>query len=245
MKMQYSRLLLISLVAILAIALGLGVAAQSPVQPAKEKKPPRNFDVKADLMKVVWGEERKVLLTGNVVFTQEDTKIQSAYVEWDRKAETALFPGKVTITTPEAVATSDKGQAFFKKRIGILEGSVNMIYTPKEEKPVDPKDKEDPQTSLRKETTMTCTKLEYDYKNKIAVATGGVTIIQKERTVTADKVIFDQKQELLTLNGNVKVVDDQGQEFNAPGEAKISIKKGQEWIEAPNPTAKFKVEMDE
>jgi len=244
MKIENSRILLVLLAAIVVIALALGVAAQSPVQPAKEKKPPRNFDVKADLMKVVWGEERKVLLTGNVLFTQEDTKIESGYVEWDRKAETAVFPGKVTITTPEAVATSDKGQAFFKKRLGVLEGSVNMLYTPKEEKPVDTKDKENPQTSLRKETTMTCTKLEYDYKNKIAVATGGVTIKQKERTVTADKVVFDQKQELLSLNGNVKVVDDQGQEFNAP-EAKISIKKGQEWIEAPNSAGKFKVEMDE
>lgn len=225
------------------IAVALGAAAQTPVQSTKDKKPPRNFNVKADLMKVVWGEERKVLLTGNVIFTQEDTRIASDYVEWDRKQETAIFPGKLSITTPEAEATAAKGQAFFKKRVGILEGSVSMIFRPKEEKLVE--DKESVQTSMHRETTMTCSKLEYDYKNKIAVATGGVTICQKERTVTADKVVFDQNQELLTLNGNVRVVDDQGQEFNAPGEAKISIKKGQEWIEAPNPTAKFKVDIDE
>lgn len=236
-----SRMFIIICLAVLTAA-ALAFAAN---EPAKEKKPPRNFDVKADLMKVVWGAERKVVLTGNVLFTQEDTKIASEKVEWDRKQEIAVFPGKLTITTPEAQATADKGKVFFKTRIGILEGSVNMLYHPKEEKPEDTADKESVQSAMRQESTLTCSKLEYDYKNKIATATGGVTIKQPERTVTADKVVFDQKAELITLNGNIKVVDNEGQEFTAPGEARISIKKGEEWIEAPNPTAKFKVEIDE
>ncbi len=238
------RILIVGLAVIIMIALTLGVVAQSPVQPAKVKKPPREvFLQHADLTKYL-GDERKLFLSGNVIFTQEDTRISSEKVEWDRKAETAICPGKLTITTKEAEVTADKGQVLFKKRIGILDGSVTILYHPKDEKPVDEKDKENPQAFLSKETTITCAKLEYDYKNKIAVATGGVNILLKERTVTADKVIFDQKRELLTLIGNVKVIDDQGQEFNAP-EAKISIKKGQEWTEAPNSTAKFKVEMDE
>lgn len=234
---------LTSIILLIVISVGLRVAAQSQAPVAKQ--PTRNFDVKADMMKVIWGEERKVLLTGNVVFTQEDTRLTSQRVEWDRKQETAVFPGKLQITTSDAEATSDKGQALFKKRLGVLEGNVVLKYRPKPEKPGAETDKEDPATAMRKDTLLTCQKLDYDYKNKISVATGNVVIRQTERTATADKVTFDQKQELLTLVGNIRVVDDQGQEFTAPGEARISIKKGQEWMEAPNPTVRFKVDMDE
>ena len=39
--------------------------------------------------------------------------------------------------------------------------------------------------------------------------------------------------------------DEQGQTFSAPGKVIISLKEGDEWIEAPNATATFKVDLDE
>lgn len=217
--------------------------ADTPAKPGKKK----NFDVTADKMRVTWGNDKKVLLSGNVVFTQEDIKIMSEYVEWDRTQETATFPKKVSIIGKNEDATAAKGQAFFKKRIGILEGDVVLNIKQKEEANAENKEssKDSVREGLKKDTLVTCNKLEYDYKNKISVATGQVTIKQKDRTVTSDKVVFDQKNELLTLNGNVKIVDEEGQEFTTPGEARISIKKGDEWIEAPNLSAKFKINIDE
>ena len=81
--------------------------------------------------------------------------------------------------------------------------------------------------------------------SKIASATGGVLLKQEKRSANAKKLIYDDKKELLTLLGDIKGVDEDGQTFSAPDKVTICIKKGAEWMEAPNASATFKVKTEE
>ncbi len=215
---------------------------------AKPEKKTEEVRYEAKLMKAVWGDEDKVVLTGNVKFTHGDTVLTCDHVEYDRRANIAVCPGKVTITNPDCDITGDKGTAYFKKRIGVVEGSVTMLVKPKPEKETASSGEgssESIRAKLSKPTIVTCQKLEYNYRNKIASATGGVSLKQEKRSARPDKLIYDEKNELLTLLGDVKGVDEDGQTFSAPEKVVISIKKGAEWMEAQQGSGTFKVETEE
>ena len=227
--------------------------AQEPAKPGPdaklEKKDTETVTYRADLSRGVWGKENKVYLKGNVKFTHGDTVLTCDEVEYDRDAQIAVSPGKVTITDPECDITGDKGSAYFKKKIGVVEGNVTMLVKPKKPEEGEASSKEGSSESIRakisKPTTVTCEKLEYNYRNKVASATGGVLMKQERRSANAKKLIYDDKKELLTLLGDIKGVDEDGQTFSAPDKVTICIKKGAEWMEAPNASATFKVKTEE
>jgi len=212
---------------------------------ADEKKKSEEVIGRADYMKSAWGGKKTVLMKGNVKFTHGDTVLTSDQVDYDQDAKVAVSPGKVVITNPECDITGDKGSAFFKKRLGIIEGSVVMQVKPKQTEQDAAADKENVRAKLSKPTTVTCARLEYQYREKIATALGGVVLKQEKRTASADKLIYDEKNELLTLIGNVKGTDENNQTFAAPGKVTISVKKGDEWMEAEKASATFKVDVDE
>jgi lipopolysaccharide assembly outer membrane protein LptD (OstA) len=215
----------------------------APAEAAK-KKEPENVLGRADFTRTAWGEKKTVLMKGNVKFTHEDTVLTSDQVEYDENAKTAISPGKVHITNPECDLTADKGTAYFKKKLGVVESNVVMILTPKRSEE-ESADKESIRAKVKQPTTITCDKLEYLYKDKIATAIGQVVFKQEKRTAHADKAVYDQNKEQVTLVGNVSGIDEYGQTFSAPGKVVISIKKGDEWMEAPNATATFKVDTEE
>ena len=104
--------------------------AQEPAKPAADAKPRRRrprdgLSRSRRLSRGASGaKENKVYLKGNVKFTHGDTVLTCDEVEWDRDTQIAVSPGKVTITDPECDITGDKGTAYFKKRIGVVEGNV-------------------------------------------------------------------------------------------------------------------------
>ncbi len=204
--------------------------------------------VSADIMKTKWDSKdtTHVLMKGNVKFVSKDTTMtcdEATYTDdKDAKSKTAVVPAKINITSPECDITGDKGSADFNKRLAIIEGNVILLAKPK--KSDETADPESIKTKLNQPTTITCPKLEYLYKDKIATLTGGVTFKQAKRSGSAQKAIYDGKNELLTLTGDVKGIDEDGQTFSAP-KVIISFKKGDEWMEAENGNASFKIDTGE
>lgn len=227
----------------------VGLSAQQTLEkapaPAAAKKQPEQVQGQADYIRADWGDKQTRLLKGNVSFVHGDTRLTSDLVQYDgaEKVQTAVSPGKITITNPECDITGDKGTAFFLKRLGIVEGNVVMNLKPKPANDQD-KDKGSVRAKLSEPTTITCKRLEYLYRKKIATMIGDVVFKQAKRSASADKAVYDQNKELLVLTGHVKAVDDKGQEFEAPGDVTVSLKKGDEWMDAKNASATFKVDLE-
>jgi len=244
------RKLLIPTLAITALLVAVGIGAQQPQQPPKsaagsDAKQLEDVLGRADVMKTQWGSKNvtRVLMKGNVKFTYKDTTMtcdEATYTD-DRNARSkiAVVPGKINITSPDCDLTGDKGSADFNKKLVVLEGNVTMLARPK---PSDENaDPESVKAKLSQPTTITCPRLEYLYGDKIATATGGVTFKQEKRSGSAQKAVYDSKKELLVLTGDVKGTDEDGQTFSAP-KVTISLKKGDEWMEAENASASFKID---
>lgn len=243
MRCRWSRMLVAALLGVLMLAACVAMlAAQEPSKPA-EKKPPETVTGRADVLKSVWGDKTQVLMKGNVKFTHGDTVMTCDQVTYDKQTKTAVSPGKITITDPECDMTGDKGSAYFQKKLGVVEGNVVMLLKPKQTEQATA-DKDSVRGKLTKPTTVACPKLEYLYKDKIATATGPVHFKQDKRSASAQKAVYDSKKEILTLSGDVKGVDEDGQTFSAPS-VRISLKKGDEWMEAENFRGSFKVDLDE
>ncbi|MCE5315306.1 MAG: hypothetical protein ABFD49_10000 [Armatimonadota bacterium] len=225
-------------------------AQAAKASPPKSETTWKTVDLQhADVSKSKWGDRMTTLLQGNVKLVHGDTALTSDKIEYDGNAKTAQSPGAVKITDPECDITGDKGFADFKKKLGTVEGSVIMRLkpkrTPEEEKARQDKDNENINAKLKEPTTITCKKLEYQYKNKIATATGGVVFKQEKRTASADKAVYDRKTEVLILTGNVKAIYEDGQTFSSPDWIKISLKKGDEWMDAPNASGSFKTDLED
>ncbi|MFQ3548643.1 MAG: LptA/OstA family protein, partial [Armatimonadota bacterium] len=94
-------------------------------------------------------------------------------------------------------------------------------------------------------TIITGDKLEYQYREKIASISGNVVFKQSDRTAKAQKAVFNQNTEIIVLSGGVDAFDEKGQKFQTPADVKISIKPGDEWIEAQQATATFKIDLDD
>lgn len=247
MLRRYAQMMV--LVSAVAAAIAVVAAVAAPVAQDKAKpaaasqKQPEVVNGSSDSWKINWGAKKTVLMKGNVKFTHGDTALTSDEVLWDEEAKVVTSPGAVHITDPQCDITGDKGAGYFKKRIGVVEGNVVMQLKPG--KPDESSDPESIRGKLTKPTTITCSKLEYQYREKIASATGGVVFKQQERIAHADKAVYDEKKELLTLTGNVNGTDEYGQTFSAPGTVVMSLKKGDEWMEAQDGKASFRVNLDE
>lgn len=238
----------IALIAVALVVTCTGISAKQDT-PAPKPQPVANDSKRdevtggADVTRGPWGGEGAVVMKGHVWFQHGDTRLTSDHINYDQavKVKTATSPGKLTISDPECDISGNKGTAYFIKRLGVIEGNVVMLLKPKPD-PNALADKDSVRSKLRQPTTITCSKIEYLYKKKLATAFGGVIFQQEKRKATADKAVYDHKSELLTLTGNVEAVDEEGQTFSAP-KAVISLKKGDEWIDVPNAKATFKIDL--
>lgn len=92
---------------------------------------------------------------------------------------------------------------------------------------------------------VTCDQLDYLYHKKQATLTGHLNFEQKlpdlTRHMTADKAVYDADAEVITLYGNVKGDDSKGQTMSSPGPVKVSVKRGDEWVEMPSGSFHFLV----
>ena len=234
------RWMCVAFVTIVILWACVAISAQQKQTPST-KKEPQTVQGRADMLKSSWGSKTEVLMKGNVKFTSTEMTLTSDEVTYDKQAKSAVSPGKIAISSSDADITADKGTADFNKRLAVLTGSVNFLLKPK---PEDQSNTDSVRAKMTQPTTITCSKLEYLYKDKIATATGGVHFKQENRSVDAQKAVYNSNEEILVLTGSVKGVDEDGQIFSAPL-VRISLKKGDEWMEAENANASFKIDLDE
>lgn len=228
---------------VLCMAFTLSVGLQ-----AEEKKPAKKEKETVTIDGGQWkwhgeGDRSYYTIVGNVVVKHGDTTLTADRAEYDEKARTVVVTGNVKIVDPQNEITGSKCETYLNDRKSVIEGNVKLVTRPKPGAAA--KEGESPRAKLKEPATITCDKLEYLYRKKIATVAGSLKVTQKGRVLVGDKAVYDVNQELVTLTGGVKVTDEDGQLFTSPGTVKVSTREGSEWIEADKGSASLKVDLDE
>jgi len=231
-----------------ALLLAAVVLAQQAEKPAAEPKY-TEINYSADTSSYRWdGEDRIIALKGNVKFVQGDTTVIADKVDYRESTKTAQVSGNLKITDPQNTITGDTCTVNFQEKKAVLTGNVRMTARPKP-KPKPETAADDKPKSIKSEWTdeavVTCDKIDYYYKEKRAEATGNLKIVQKNRVVTADSGTYLGKEEIVKLVGNIQAKDEKEKHtFSAP-KVTISLKDGDEWMEAEKATGTFYIKEEE
>lgn len=158
-------------------------------------------------------------LKGNVKFISDETVMRTALAMFNDRTKIAVAPGTIQIDDQRNTLIGNKGTAYYNSRKAIIEGAVKIVVRPKKGGESAPKG------SARREfkdpVTINCDRVEYYWKNRIAVGTGNLTLRQNTsegvvRTATAKRLIFYANEERLVLDGEVNAVDSKGQKLKGP-----------------------------
>jgi lipopolysaccharide assembly outer membrane protein LptD (OstA) len=222
------------------------VVAQQAEKPPAE---PKYTEIKysADTSSYRWeGDDRVIALKGNVKFTQGDTTVTADKVDYRESTKTAQMSGNLKITDPQSTTTGDTCTVNFEQKKATLTGNVRMAARPKprQAEPADAKVKP-LKAEWKDEMVVTCDKIDYFYKEKRAESAGNLKIMQKDRVITADAATYLGKEEIVKLSGNIQAKDEKKKHtFSAP-KVTVSLKDGDEWIEAENASGTFYVKDEE
>ena len=136
-----------------------------------------------------------------VIIKSEDTTLKTQQAVYNKNTDIASSPGKLQIDDPQNTVVGSTGTAFYRTRDAVITGKVTLTLRPK------PEDKNAPAGSVRRDfkspATITCTNLTYNWKTRIATATGSLTVHYEDKTVTADKAIYYGADETVEFLGNV------------------------------------------
>lgn len=243
--MRKSLLTLLAAGFCLSALLGAGLlAAQSPVEKSVKYV---NLDLTAD--KATWNHTNdRAALVGNVILTHGDTIVKASRVDYDKVKETAHAEGTPRITSAQNDLSGDTIDVDLKKKVAVIKGNVKILAKPTAAAATATDATAAVKQSLKDQVkdpvSILCDVVEYYYKEKRMVASGNLKIVQKDRTATAEKAVFTQSDELAILTGNVHVADVKGQTFDAP-KVTISLKKGDDWVDAERVKATFKIREEE
>jgi lipopolysaccharide export system protein LptA len=159
-------------------------------------------------------------LNGSVKITSEDTTLTTALATYNKTTSVANAPGRVRIEDAQNTVVGDRGMAFYKPRDARIAGNVTITVKPKANS------RNAPEGSLRREfnapATITCDNVDYNWRDRIAVATGRLTLRYKDRTVTADKAVYYGKEERVVLTGSVHYTRS-GRKDNGDAEMAVAI----------------------
>lgn len=227
MKRPFFRpILTVLLLGVGASGISLALRAQAP-RPTKKTATDRMLRIKRGEI----GSYKETpagavsTISGDVVFTYEDTTLNTDAATYNHKTQVATSPGKLQIDDAQNTITGSKGVAFYKRKVAVITGNVRIIARPR------PQDLNAPEGSLRREfrdpVTITCDRVEYNWRTRVATATGNLTLRQKERTITADRAVYEGREERVTLTDNVRGVTIQGDEIRGK-KAIVILKEGEE-----------------
>lgn len=212
---------------LLALA-ALSLAAALPQATLPAQPPPRASAAKprhfVDLYGKV-GQSRETpqgtisTLSGNVQIVSEDAVLRTGAATYEHKAQVATAPGRLQIEDAQNTLVGNTGVAHYKTRTAEIRGDVRIIVRPR------PSDAKAPEGSLRREfkepVVITCDRVDYNWRTRVAVATGNLTFRQKDRRVTALRAVYEGRRERVTLIGEVRGVMKDGSE--AEGEKAIAV----------------------
>ena len=250
--MKHLRVLGVRIILVLMVSTAiLMVFTEWPVDAQQnnkqsDKKQPETATVNGDHWKGQGEKGEQVwTITGNVVVKYGDVTITSDKAVYTEKTKIVVMEGNLKITDPENEITGPKGTTYLNERKCVIDGGVKLVAKPKSSNQQSENDPETIREHLTQPTTMTCDKVEYLYRKKIATAEGNIKVVQKDRVGIAKKAVYDVNEEHLTLTGGVFVKDEKGQTFSSEGTVRMSLKEGSEWIEAENGSATVKVDLEE
>jgi lipopolysaccharide assembly outer membrane protein LptD (OstA) len=220
----------------MAAALGQDASRDSTTPPGPGAAKEKPIDISGDHLRYT-DETSEWRYWGHVVAIQDDTWFLCDEILYNDETKQGSCRGSIKITDPKLDLTGDDVTFDTATKMAVITGSVKAVYHRTEEKATDesqPNTKEG--GSLREkvkgDVVMTCDRLEYNYKDKIAVMTGGTHIETETWIATADRVTYARKSEIAELVGHVHAVHkEKGHAFDAP-RVRMSLKKGDEWIEA-------------
>jgi lipopolysaccharide assembly outer membrane protein LptD (OstA) len=214
-------------------------AEQSSTPPA-----PKYTQVKysADDSSYRWiGENRILVLKGNVKFVHGDTTMVADRVEYDESSRTATGTGNLKIFNMESNVTGDKCVLSFKEKKASIVGNVVLVSKPKP----DAAKKGKGSFQTRDEVTVTCASLDYFYKEKKAVIPTPLVIVQKDRRITADSGTYYEDDDKVILTGNVKGEDEKAKHSFTSPKVTISLKDNDQWMQAEKASGTFYVKDEE
>jgi lipopolysaccharide export system protein LptA len=184
-----------------------------------------------------WDEQQRTLtIRGPVTFTQQDASVQTVGAVYDRATNTAQAGSTVHLKDSQSTLVGDHGTIDFSSHVATLDGNVVLISTPKADadKQTSASSDQTLDAQTNKPTTMDCDHMTYNYRTKLADASGNLVIKQTNRTVTADSGHYDANTQVALLSGNIDAKSDDGRDLRT-ATATISMKKGNEFIDLPGP----------
>ena len=170
-------------------------------------------------------------LSGNVKIVSDDTTLLTELATLNKKTSVANSPGKVRINDTQNSVIGDRGVAYYKTRDAKVTGNVVITIKPKQA----PQKTDD--GSLRNEfnapITINCENGDYNWRDRVAVATGRLTFHFKDRTVTADKAVYYGNEEKVVLTGNVHYTRANRKDNGTSPQAIAIITEGKEEFTVP------------
>lgn len=241
-RIPYIRYSIFVCAAIFAMALCYGILtgyAQQTAAPAKYTE----VKYSADSSSYKWeGDDRILMLAGNVKFVQGDTILTADRVDYREQSGTATAAGNLKIRDDRNSASANTAVVYFKEKKGSMFGNVVMTIIPK---PAADQSRKTIQSQMKGDITITCEKLDYFYKEKRTVVPSAVKIVQEQRTLTADSAVFSNKDEILELTGNVNAQDGKDKHNFTSPKVRISLKEDNQWIEADKASGTFYIKDED
>jgi len=209
----------------------------------------KEITLKAD-QALYWSQEDRAEITGNIIVTDPEHSATADVVRADFNKKVIYFEGHVQVLRTPKQEGSEKGEPSAEKPPG---EATAVAGTPNENspsaKPAEVKsetagneEKFSIKEAKKKQSTITCDKVEYDYDKKFLLATGNVKVVQEKRTATSQKAEYDEDKNLLTLSEAVRVEDQDGNWFEC---SKATIDTDKDTVDASDITGIYFYEEEE
>jgi lipopolysaccharide assembly outer membrane protein LptD (OstA) len=181
-----------------------------------------------------WDEQKHTLtIDGPVIVREGKVEMQTVGAVYDHSTDVAVALAPVTIVDDKNTLTGEHGTINFQTHVATIDGTVEMSATPTSAGNAN-KSSDTLDSQTRKPTRMYCDHIVYNYRTKIADASGHLKIVQTDRTVTADAGKYDTGAQMIALVGNVDGRDTDGKHLTAPS-ADVSVDPKNEYIDVKGP----------
>ncbi|MBC8142304.1 MAG: LPS export ABC transporter periplasmic protein LptC [Armatimonadetes bacterium] len=161
--------------------------------------------------------EQLAMLTGDVVIRSKEATLSTQTATYNSETQIATSPTRLRLDDPQNTLLADKGVAYYSTRDADFTGNVVINARPKQSGSGTNAPKGSLRRNFKDPVTITCTKVRYNWRTKIAVLTGNLTIKQKDRVITGDRGLYDGIAETVTLVGNIKSRRPTGEKFDVAG----------------------------
>lgn len=256
--------MLLLALALPAMALAQGPPASPPAAPAPPAKQPAAQEGQKDIYLDhadrirVNNRTHDVEVTGAVALRHEDARFFADLIRFNTQTKLGTATGNLRFQDRETTITGSQVNIDFRERRAAFVGNVVMVTqkqpeaaalegkqpaAPPREKAGNHADEDRPLRSYREQkSTITCSRLEYSYRDKQAVASGGVKAVQRDRTAYGDKAVYSEQEDTLLITGNVRVENTKGETFRCD---RVLISLGEDWLEAQGGVASHFLVKDE